>query len=77
MREGIVKLQPHEEPLRSELLSGKFTVLVRSHITSGIYLFSDEMGMLGNQIHDSSIKKSSAKFHFHTLQFQPDYNVCV
>ncbi|KAI2648549.1 Tyrosine-protein phosphatase non-receptor type 9 [Labeo rohita] len=27
LREGIVKLQPHEEPLRSELLSGKFTVL--------------------------------------------------
>lgn len=31
LREGIVKLQPHEEPLRSELLSGKFTVLVSSH----------------------------------------------
>uniref|UniRef100_A0A8C0YTM6 Tyrosine-protein phosphatase non-receptor type 9 n=2 Tax=Cyprinus carpio TaxID=7962 RepID=A0A8C0YTM6_CYPCA len=29
LREGIVKLQPHEEPLRSELLSGKFTVLVK------------------------------------------------
>uniref|UniRef100_A0A9J8BUA9 Tyrosine-protein phosphatase non-receptor type 9 n=1 Tax=Cyprinus carpio carpio TaxID=630221 RepID=A0A9J8BUA9_CYPCA len=28
LREGIVKLQPHEEPLRSELLSGKFTVLI-------------------------------------------------
>lgn len=28
LKEGIVKLQPQEEPLRSELLSGKFTVLV-------------------------------------------------
>lgn len=28
LKEGIVRLQPHEEPLRSELLSGKFTVLV-------------------------------------------------
>lgn len=64
MREGIVKLQPHEEPLRSELLSGKFTVLVRSHITSGIYLFSDEMGMLGNQIHDSSIKRIICQVSF-------------
>uniref|UniRef100_A0A8C9TB12 protein-tyrosine-phosphatase n=1 Tax=Scleropages formosus TaxID=113540 RepID=A0A8C9TB12_SCLFO len=27
LKEGIVKLQPQEEPLRSELLSGKFTVL--------------------------------------------------
>uniref|UniRef100_A0AAY4CXM4 Tyrosine-protein phosphatase non-receptor type 9 n=1 Tax=Denticeps clupeoides TaxID=299321 RepID=A0AAY4CXM4_9TELE len=27
LKEGIVKLQPMEEPLRSELLSGKFTVL--------------------------------------------------
>lgn len=29
LKEGIVRLQPQEEPLRSELLSGKFTVLVR------------------------------------------------
>lgn len=29
LKEGIVKLKPHEEPLRSELLSGKFTILVR------------------------------------------------
>lgn len=28
LKEGIVKLKPHEEPLRSELLSGKFTILV-------------------------------------------------
>lgn len=28
LKEGIVRLQPQEEPLRSELLSGKFTVLV-------------------------------------------------
>uniref|UniRef100_A0A673K552 Tyrosine-protein phosphatase non-receptor type 9 n=1 Tax=Sinocyclocheilus rhinocerous TaxID=307959 RepID=A0A673K552_9TELE len=34
LREGIVKLQPHEEPLRSELLSGKFTVLVKH--TAGV-----------------------------------------
>uniref|UniRef100_A0A8C3CIC0 protein-tyrosine-phosphatase n=1 Tax=Cairina moschata TaxID=8855 RepID=A0A8C3CIC0_CAIMO len=27
LKEGIVKLKPHEEPLRSELLSGKFTIL--------------------------------------------------
>uniref|UniRef100_A0A7N8YJF5 Tyrosine-protein phosphatase non-receptor type 9 n=1 Tax=Mastacembelus armatus TaxID=205130 RepID=A0A7N8YJF5_9TELE len=27
LKEGIVRLQPQEEPLRSELLSGKFTVL--------------------------------------------------
>lgn len=27
-KEGIVKLKPHEEPLRSEILSGKFTILV-------------------------------------------------
>lgn len=30
LKEGIVRLQPQEEPLRSELLSGKFTVLVRT-----------------------------------------------
>lgn len=30
LKEGIVRLQPQEEPLRSELLSGKFTVLVRA-----------------------------------------------
>lgn len=35
LKEGIVRLQPQEEPLRSELLSGKFTVLVSAH-TFGI-----------------------------------------
>ena len=34
LREGIVKLQPQEEPLRSELLSGKFTILVSTEATS-------------------------------------------
>uniref|UniRef100_A0A4W3GQ87 Tyrosine-protein phosphatase non-receptor type 9 n=1 Tax=Callorhinchus milii TaxID=7868 RepID=A0A4W3GQ87_CALMI len=32
LKEGIVELKPHEEPLRSELLSGKFTILVRASI---------------------------------------------
>ena len=32
LKEGIVRLQPQEEPLRSELLSGKFTVLVREYL---------------------------------------------
>lgn len=29
IKEGIININPDEEPLRSELLSGKFTVLVR------------------------------------------------
>lgn len=32
LKEGIVRLQPQEEPLRSELLSGKFTVLVSAFL---------------------------------------------
>jgi len=28
IKEGIYNINPNEEPLRSELLSGKFTVLV-------------------------------------------------
>lgn len=37
LKEGIVRLQPQEEPLRSELLSGKFTVLVRTcHPWNGV-----------------------------------------
>jgi len=34
LKEGIVKLKPHEEPLRSELLSGKFTILVGGGVPS-------------------------------------------
>ncbi|KAK2103417.1 Tyrosine-protein phosphatase non-receptor type 9, partial [Saguinus oedipus] len=40
-REGIVKLKPHEEPLRSEILSGKFTILnVRDPTGASIALFT-------------------------------------
>lgn len=28
IREGVVKFDPHTEPLRSELQTGKFTILV-------------------------------------------------
>uniref|UniRef100_A0A8C5KXR0 Tyrosine-protein phosphatase non-receptor type 9 n=1 Tax=Jaculus jaculus TaxID=51337 RepID=A0A8C5KXR0_JACJA len=39
--EGIVKLKPHEEPLRSEILSGKFTILnVRDPTGASIALFT-------------------------------------
>lgn len=37
LKEGIVKLKPHEEPLRSELLSGKFTILVGGVSSPGSY----------------------------------------
>lgn len=37
LKEGIVKLKPHEEPLRSELLSGKFTILVGGGIPPPSY----------------------------------------
>ncbi|XP_028922195.1 tyrosine-protein phosphatase non-receptor type 9 [Ornithorhynchus anatinus] len=41
LREGIVKLRPHEDPLRSELLSGKFTILnVRDPSGASIALFT-------------------------------------
>ncbi|KAI1904049.1 hypothetical protein AGOR_G00001680 [Albula goreensis] len=41
LKEGIVKLQPQEEPLRSELLSGKFTVLsVRDPSGASIALYT-------------------------------------
>ncbi|XDV53360.1 hypothetical protein PO909_021878, partial [Leuciscus waleckii] len=44
LREGIVKLQPHEEPLRSELLSGKFTVLgVRDPTGASIALYTAKL----------------------------------
>ncbi|XP_023380175.1 tyrosine-protein phosphatase non-receptor type 9 isoform X1 [Pteropus vampyrus] len=40
-KEGIVKLKPHEEPLRSEILSGKFTILnVRDPTGASIALFT-------------------------------------
>uniref|UniRef100_A0A8C6MSW5 Tyrosine-protein phosphatase non-receptor type 9 n=1 Tax=Mus spicilegus TaxID=10103 RepID=A0A8C6MSW5_MUSSI len=40
-KEGIVKLKPHEEPLRSEILSGKFTILnVRDPAGASIALFT-------------------------------------
>ncbi|CAK6441263.1 unnamed protein product [Pipistrellus nathusii] len=39
-KEGIVNLKPHEEPLRSEILSGKFTILdVRDPTGASIALF--------------------------------------
>ncbi|XP_038623462.1 tyrosine-protein phosphatase non-receptor type 9 [Tachyglossus aculeatus] len=41
LREGIVKLRPNEDPLRSELLSGKFTILnVRDPSGASIALFT-------------------------------------
>ncbi|XP_016331406.1 tyrosine-protein phosphatase non-receptor type 9-like isoform X1 [Sinocyclocheilus anshuiensis] len=44
LREGIVKLQPHEEPLRSELLSGKLTVLgVRDPSGASIALYTAKL----------------------------------
>lgn len=44
LREGIVKLQPHKEPLRSELLSGKFTVLgVRDPSGASIALYTAKL----------------------------------
>ncbi|KAG8144874.1 hypothetical protein E2320_013282 [Naja naja] len=43
-KEGIVKLKPHEEPLRSELLSGKFTILsVRDPSGASIALFTAKL----------------------------------
>ncbi|MGH0170493.1 UNVERIFIED_CONTAM: hypothetical protein FKN15_059002 [Acipenser sinensis] len=44
LKEGIVKLKPQEEPLRSELLSGKFTVLsVRDPSGASIALFTAKL----------------------------------
>uniref|UniRef100_A0A8B9K3S0 Tyrosine-protein phosphatase non-receptor type 9 n=1 Tax=Astyanax mexicanus TaxID=7994 RepID=A0A8B9K3S0_ASTMX len=44
LREGIVKLQPQEEPLRSELLSGKFTILgVRDPTGASIALYTAKL----------------------------------
>uniref|UniRef100_A0A8C6ZBN5 Tyrosine-protein phosphatase non-receptor type 9 n=1 Tax=Nothoprocta perdicaria TaxID=30464 RepID=A0A8C6ZBN5_NOTPE len=44
LREGIVKLKPHEEPLRSELLSGKFTILsARDPSGASIALFTAKL----------------------------------
>uniref|UniRef100_A0A8C6L887 Tyrosine-protein phosphatase non-receptor type 9 n=1 Tax=Nothobranchius furzeri TaxID=105023 RepID=A0A8C6L887_NOTFU len=44
LKEGIVRLQPHEEPLRSELLSGKFTVLsVRDPSGASIALYTAKL----------------------------------
>ncbi|KAL2300541.1 hypothetical protein Nmel_013423 [Mimus melanotis] len=44
LKEGIVKLKPHEEPLRSELLSGKFTILsVRDPSGASIALFTAKL----------------------------------
>ncbi|XP_041693594.1 tyrosine-protein phosphatase non-receptor type 9 [Coregonus clupeaformis] len=44
LKEGIVKLQPQEEPLRSELLSGKFTVLsVRDPSGASIALYTAKL----------------------------------
>nr|XP_028561861.1 tyrosine-protein phosphatase non-receptor type 9 isoform X2 [Podarcis muralis] len=44
LKEGIVKLKPHEEPLRSELLSGKFTILsVRDPTGASIALFTAKL----------------------------------
>ncbi|KAF6132374.1 protein tyrosine phosphatase non-receptor type 9 [Phyllostomus discolor] len=40
-KEGIVKLKPHDEPLRAEILSGKFTILnVRDPTGASIALFT-------------------------------------
>lgn len=67
LREGIVKLQPHEEPLRSELLSGKFTVLVSS-CQSGPFLQKSCLCSLnlGNEVTGSQMKKY---FHFHSSNY--------
>uniref|UniRef100_A0A8C8K7Y5 Tyrosine-protein phosphatase non-receptor type 9 n=1 Tax=Oncorhynchus tshawytscha TaxID=74940 RepID=A0A8C8K7Y5_ONCTS len=44
LKEGIVKLQPQEEPLHSELLSGKFTVLsVRDPSGASIALYTAKL----------------------------------
>ncbi|XP_009573453.1 PREDICTED: tyrosine-protein phosphatase non-receptor type 9, partial [Fulmarus glacialis] len=44
LKEGIGKLKPHEEPLRSELLSGKFTILsVRDPSGASIALFTAKL----------------------------------
>lgn len=44
LKEGIVRLQPQEEPLRSELLSGKFTVLsVRDPTGASIALYTAKL----------------------------------
>ncbi|XP_042198882.1 tyrosine-protein phosphatase non-receptor type 9 isoform X1 [Callorhinchus milii] len=44
LKEGIVELKPHEEPLRSELLSGKFTILsVRDRSGASIALFTAKL----------------------------------
>ncbi|XP_077174202.1 tyrosine-protein phosphatase non-receptor type 9 isoform X2 [Paroedura picta] len=44
LKEGIVQLKPHEDPLRSELLSGKFTILsVRDPSGASIALFTAKL----------------------------------
>uniref|UniRef100_A0A8K9V919 Tyrosine-protein phosphatase non-receptor type 9 n=1 Tax=Oncorhynchus mykiss TaxID=8022 RepID=A0A8K9V919_ONCMY len=40
IKEGIFNINPEEEPLRSELLSGKFTVLVRPVCGAALALFT-------------------------------------
>ncbi|XP_043845260.1 tyrosine-protein phosphatase non-receptor type 9 isoform X2 [Dromiciops gliroides] len=43
-KEGIVKLRPHEDPLRSEILSGKFTILnTRDPSGASIALFTAKL----------------------------------
>uniref|UniRef100_A0A4W6CP03 Tyrosine-protein phosphatase non-receptor type 9 n=1 Tax=Lates calcarifer TaxID=8187 RepID=A0A4W6CP03_LATCA len=43
LKEGIVRLQPQEEPLRSELLSGKFTGSVRDPSGASIALYTAKL----------------------------------
>ncbi|XP_023678582.1 tyrosine-protein phosphatase non-receptor type 9 isoform X2 [Paramormyrops kingsleyae] len=54
LKEGIIKLQPQEEPLRSELLSGKFTVLdARDPAGASIALYTAKLhhpNKLGNHV---------------------------
>lgn len=87
LREGIVKLQPHEEPLRSELLSGKFTVLVSScHIRAissrGLFMlfksqkwgywFTNEKNTVSSFISTPKITAAESLMQFH-FNFQPVY----
>ncbi|KAG7230883.1 hypothetical protein INR49_024910 [Caranx melampygus] len=55
LKEGIVRLQPQEEPLRSELLSGKFTVLPPVPENAGLFAYKGRFRSIGGFIQVKSL----------------------
>uniref|UniRef100_A0A4W3GMQ2 Tyrosine-protein phosphatase non-receptor type 9 n=1 Tax=Callorhinchus milii TaxID=7868 RepID=A0A4W3GMQ2_CALMI len=51
LKEGIVELKPHEEPLRSELLSGKFTILDLGSIPGQDEMFGASIALFTAKLH--------------------------